>query len=157
MLKLLFATMLPLMALCSCAIGKEPRTGDSPVTLYRMDGGRSIAVADTAAVFSQVVELVQSSDDKLKLVVTSGGIADVKRTKTCLEIVFPQPRTVRMSDGKDIQLQRVLIELSGAGRGSAPVSVIMYLGRNTYFTPPYVSHHGQPQLNRLLHLLGLDK
>lgn len=119
-----------------CDAGKK----DTNMILYS-DGKMSKISNDIAQQSIMKFEkLFSDCDDMYKLLVTEALIDNLKRTEMCIEIVYSKKRKLRIGVFKSVELNRLLIPLSG--RFVSAEQLTFFCGYPEYSSGPLVNKSG---------------
>lgn len=108
--------------------------GDIVVRYYKENKYSIVELTKPEEVDSLVRKMICGIHDIYRLIVTEGTIQELKQSQ-CVEILYKNELITNLRDGKTVHLKKVLIPLSDPNDSD----VVLFCGRETYSTPPYIS------------------
>ena len=153
-MRLLYFIIPVLLVIFGCAAKKSSLQAiDYKVVIWEKGKKEEMKCkASNELVRDAIIQIVENSDDMLKLMVTDQLINGLKQRIYCLEITFTSPLTAKFGE-TDTSFSRIFIPINN---DSDVHGIVFYLADSrTYFTPPGISSHGKVDLNNLLLLLNI--
>lgn len=145
--------LFPLLA--SCCVNKTADEGTRAI-LYK--DGDAILVNEPDSLISVAMEIVQGCDDVLRLAVLPEMIDSLKARDIALEIIFEETIGIDSPFGRVVEVNNILIPLSGdLGPDPEMSSAMVLFGVDTYENGPFQNRFARPQLIKLRQLLKLDE
>lgn len=126
------------ICLIGCSLPAKLHGNINTIVYYDNGASMSIDLSDQDTLVKYVTELVQGSDDMLRLIVTKDAIDQAKQGE-CVEITFANELKINLNNlGKTISFSKILISLNNNS------SIVFYCGKKKYFSPPYINSKGYP-------------